>query len=57
MMVEVEVTGVTIGMVLQTTVEEVDWLVSSVTAVTTEVEVLMLVTACGLVNLALAKGL
>ena len=50
-MYEVEVTGETTGMVLQTTVEEVNWLVTAVEVVTTEVDVLVLVTACGLVNL------
>jgi hypothetical protein len=53
MMVEVEVTGVTIGTVLQTTVDEVDWLTRAVSEVTIVVDVLVLVTAGGLVNLAL----
>lgn len=53
-MVEVEVTGVTMGTVLQTTVDEVDWLTRAVSDVTTVVEVLVLVTADGLINLALA---
>lgn len=52
-MVEVEVTGVTIGTVLQTTVDEVDWLTRAVSEVTIVVDVLVLVTAGGLVNLAL----
>jgi len=50
-MYEVEVTGETTGMVLQTTVEEVNWLVTAVEVVTTEVDVLVLVTACGLVKM------
>jgi len=50
---EVDVTGETTGTVLQTTVEEVNWLVMAVSEVTTEVEVLVLVTACKLVNLPL----
>ena len=40
-------------MVLQTTVDEVNSLVTAVEVVTTEVEVLVLVTACGSVNLLL----
>lgn len=47
------VTGDTIGMVLQTTVDEVKSLVIAVDVVTTEVEVLVLVTTCGSVNLSL----
>lgn len=47
------VTGETIGMVLQTTVDEVKSLVIAVDVVTTEVEVLVLVTACGSVDLSL----
>lgn len=38
-------------MVLQTTVDEVNSLVTAVEVVTAEVEVLVLVTACGSVNL------
>jgi hypothetical protein len=52
-MYEVDVTGETTGMVLQTMVEEVNWLVTAVEVVTTEVEVLVLVTVRGLVNLVL----
>ena len=44
-------TGETTGIVLQTTVDEVNSLVTAVEVVTTEVEVLVLVTACGSVNL------
>jgi hypothetical protein len=40
-------------MVLQTTVDEVNSLVTAVEVVTTEVEVLVLVTVCGSVNLSL----
>lgn len=47
------VTGETIGMVLHTTVDEVKSLVIAVDVVTTEVEVFVLVTACGSVNLSL----
>jgi hypothetical protein len=54
MIVEVEVTDFTIGIVLQMTVEEVDWLVRAVSNVTTVVEVLVLVTTCVSVNLPLA---
>lgn len=46
-------TGETTGIVLQTTVDEVNSLVTAVEVVTTEVEVLVLVTACGSVNLPL----
>jgi hypothetical protein len=53
MIVEVDVTGFTIGTVLQMTVDEVDWLTRAVCEVTTVVEVLVLVTRCGLVNLPL----
>jgi hypothetical protein len=52
--VEVEVTDFTIGIVLQMTVEEVDWLVRAVSNVATVVEVLVLVTTCVSVNLPLA---
>jgi hypothetical protein len=45
--VEVEYTGVTIGTVLQMTFEVVDWLVSTVEEVTSEVLVLVLVTKGG----------
>lgn len=41
---DVATTGVTIGMVLQITVEDVDCLVMAVSEVTTDVEVLVLVT-------------
>jgi hypothetical protein len=54
MIVEVEVTGFTIGIVLQMTVEEVDWLVRAVSEVTTVVEVLVLVTTWVSVNPPLA---
>jgi hypothetical protein len=40
-------------MVLQTTVDEVNSLVTAVEVVTTEVEVLVLVTACGSANFSL----
>jgi hypothetical protein len=50
MIVELEVTGFTIGIVLQMTVEEVDWLVRAVSEVTTVVEVLVLVTTYVSVN-------
>ena len=46
---EVATTGVTMGMVLQMTVDEVDCLVMAVSDVTTDVEVLVLVTVRGLV--------
>lgn len=46
---EVAITGVTMGMVLQMTVDEVDCLVMAVSDVTTDVEVLVLVTVRGLV--------
>jgi hypothetical protein len=52
--VEVEVTDFTIGIVLQMTVEEVDWLVRAVSNVATVVEVLVLVATCVSVNLPLA---
>jgi hypothetical protein len=53
MIVEVVVTGFTIGIILQMTVEEVDWLVRAISEVTTVVEVLVLVTTCVSVNLPL----
>lgn len=46
-------TGETTGIVLQTTVDEVSSLVTAVEVVTTEVEILVLVTARGSVNLPL----
>jgi hypothetical protein len=54
MIVGVEVTGFTIGTVLQTTMDEVDWLTRAVCEVTTVVEVLVLVTGCVLVHQPLA---
>jgi hypothetical protein len=49
MFVEVEYTGVTMGIVLQMTVDEVAWLVKTVEDVMTEVLVFVLVTRGGLV--------
>jgi hypothetical protein len=50
MIVEVEITGFTIGTVLQMTVDKVDWLTRAVCEVTTVVEVLVLVTICVLAS-------